>query len=98
MKDMVAFVYNTDIGSSDEPIAMMTLRSGMLRFHAPKDSPYKGKIGVMNGNALSLEADEAEEMFYDYTGKWNNQFSSCSSMEMTGKDARIAEKYIRTWA
>jgi len=98
MKDMVAFAYNTDAGSSDEPIAMMTLRGGMLRFHAPQGSSYKGKLGILNGNSLSLDQEEAEEFYYDYVDKWNNQFSSCSSMEMTGKNARVAEKYIRTWA
>lgn len=97
MKDMVAFAYNTDVGSDDKPIAMITLRSGMLRFHAPAGSPYKSKLGVLNGNSLSLDPEEAEEFYYDYVDSWNNQFSGCSSMEMTGKNARIAEKYIRTW-
>jgi hypothetical protein len=98
MVDKVSFVYGNDAGSPDEPVAMIVLKNGMLRFHAPNGSPYKDKISYMNGKAISLDEDDATEFFEEYSDRWNNQFSYVETFPMTGRNARKAEVAAAKWS
>ncbi len=97
MADKVSFVYNNSAGSDNEPIAMIVLRNGTLRFHAPKGSPYEDKIPVLNGNSLNLEKEDAEEYFEDYSGRWDGVLSAVATFPLEGKNARRAEVLIAKW-
>jgi len=98
MADKVAFVYNNSAGSDNEPIAMIVLKNGMVRFHAPKDSSYRESVSELNGTAITFSKEDAEEMFEDYADKWDNRFSLVDSFPLQGKNARRAEVLIAKWS
>lgn len=97
MADKVSFVYNNSAGSDNEPIALIVLKNGMLRFHAPKGSPYEEKVPVLNGNSLTLEKEDAEEYFEDFSDRWDGSFSVVTTFPLEGKNARRAEVLIAKW-
>jgi hypothetical protein len=97
MADKVAFVYNNSTGSSNDPVAMITLKGGMLRFHAPEGSPYKDKISVLNGNSLNLDELDSEEYFNDYCDRWDSISSAVATFPLSGKNARKAEILASKW-
>ena len=97
MTDKVSFVYDNSAGTDNEPIAMIVLKNGMLRFHAPKGSPYKQKISVLNGNCLSLDKNDSEEYFEDYSDRWDSVASVVATFPLEGRNARRAELLIAKW-
>jgi hypothetical protein len=97
MADKVAFVYNNSAGSSDDPVAMIILKGGMLRFHAPEGSSYKAKISTLNGNSLSLDEADAEEYFEDYCDRWDGLSSVVATFPLSGRNARKAEVLASKW-
>lgn len=97
MSDRVSFVYSKDINSDDEPVALIVLKNGMLRFHAPVGSPYRDNISGMNSRSLNLDEDDAEEFFEDFSDSWDNRYSRVATFPLTGRDARRAEVLIAKW-
>ena len=97
MADRVSFVYSKDINSDDEPVALIVLKNGMLRFHAPTGSPYRENISGMNNRSLNLDENDAEEFFEDFSDSWDNRYSRVVTFPLTGRDARRAEVLIAKW-
>lgn len=98
MDDKVAFVYSNSAGSSDDPVAMIVLKKGMLRFYAPEGSPYRSTIATLNGNSISLDEADAAEYFEDYCDKWDGLLSVVASFPLKGKNARKSEVLAARWS
>lgn len=98
MVDKVSFVYKNSAGSDNNPIAMIVLKKGMLRFYAPNGSPYKANIPALNGNSLSMDEDMAAETFEDFSDRWDGILSAVTTFALKGKHARTTELLISKWS
>jgi len=97
MSGSAAYIYSRDVDASDAPIALIVLESGVLRFYAPKDSPFWQKAKSLTAKALQLEPDEAQEYFDTYVDRWNGQNLHATVVALTGVNARKVEATKAKW-
>lgn len=94
--DRIGFVYDRE-GEGSEPVAIITLQEGVLRFHARPGGGMEDACSRLNSGAAELDGDEAADYFETYADRWNGQAKHTTVVAMVGRDARRAQTMIAKW-